>query len=87
LSTDCIFICEMSSAILLLSVLIHLEFVPSGEPIRREQKKRVSLRPIIDFLHAPVFQLKADALSVTLRRIGCGLLVAEVIVTAWNDTQ
>jgi hypothetical protein len=77
----------MSSAILLLSVLIHLEFIPSGEPIRREQKKQASLRPIIDFLHAPVVQLKADALSVTLRRTGCGALVAEVVVTTWSDAQ
>ncbi len=61
----------MSSAILLSSVLIHLEFIPSGEPIRREQKKRASLWPIIDFLHVLVVQLKADALSVTLRRTGC----------------
>ncbi len=78
---------EMSSAILLSLVLIHLEFIPSGEPIRREQKKRASLRLIIDFLHAPVVQLKADALSVTLRRKGCGLLVAEVVVTTWSDAQ
>ncbi len=77
----------MSSAILLLSVLIHLEFIPSGEPIRREQKKRASLRPIIDFLHAPVVQLKADALSVMLRMTGCGSMVAEVVVMTWSDAQ
>ncbi len=31
-------------------VLIHLEFIPSGEPIMREQKKRASRRPNLDFL-------------------------------------
>jgi hypothetical protein len=77
----------MSSAILLSSVLIHLEFIPSGEPIRREQKKQASLRPIIDFLHVPVVQLKADALSVTLRRVGCGSLMAEVVMMTWIDAQ
>ncbi len=77
----------MSSAILLSLVLIHLEFIPSREPIRREQKKQASLQPIIDFLHAPVVQLKADALSVMLRRTGCGLLVAEVVVTTWSNAQ
>jgi hypothetical protein len=77
----------MSSAILLLSVLIHLECIPKGEPIRREQKKQASLQPIIDFLHAPVVQLKADTLSVTLRRTECGLLVVEVVVTTWSDAQ
>ncbi len=77
----------MSSAILLLLVLIHLEFIPSGEPIRREQKKRASLQPIIDFLHAPVVQLKADVLSVMLRRTGCESLVAEVVVMTWSDAR
>jgi hypothetical protein len=61
---------EMSSAILLSLVLIHLEFIPSGEPIMREQKKQAIRRPILDFLHAPVVQLKAKALLVTLRRTG-----------------
>ncbi len=77
----------MSSAILLLLVLIHLEFIPSGEPIRREQKKQASLRPIIYFLHALVVQLKADALSVTLRRTGCRSLEAEVVVMTWRNAQ
>ncbi len=47
----------MSSAILLSSVLIHLEFIPSGELIMSEQKNRASRRPTFDFLHAPVVQL------------------------------
>ena len=53
---------EMSSAILLSSVLIHLEFIPSGELIMSEQKNRASRRPTFDFLHAPVVQLRADGL-------------------------
>jgi hypothetical protein len=62
--------CKMASAILLSLVLIHLEFIPSKEPIMREQKKRAIRQPILDFLHALVVQLKAEALSVTLRRTG-----------------
>jgi hypothetical protein len=31
-------------------VLIHLEFIPSREPIMREQKKRAIRWPILDFL-------------------------------------
>ena len=46
--------------------------MPRGELIRSEQKKRASRRPIFDFLHAPVVQLRADVLLVTLRRTGCG---------------
>lgn len=41
-------------------VLIHCELTPKGEFMRREQKKRASKRPILDFRHAPVVQLKAD---------------------------
>jgi hypothetical protein len=33
---------DMSSAILLLSVLIHCEFMPSGELIKSKQKKQTS---------------------------------------------
>ena len=40
----------MSSAILLSSVLIHWEFMLSGELIRSKQKKRASNCPILDFL-------------------------------------
>jgi hypothetical protein len=61
---------KMSSAILLSLVLICVEFIPSREPIMREQKKQVIRRPILDFLHALVVQLKAKALLVTLRRTG-----------------
>ena len=72
---------EILSAILLLSVLIHLELIPIGKLIMSEQKKRASKQPTFDFLQAPVVQLKAEALSVTFRRTENGLLVATVVVT------
>ncbi len=78
---------NMSSAILLSLVLIHLEFIPSGEPIVRVQKKQAIRRPILDFLHALVVQLKAEALLVMLRRTGSGSLEANVVVTTWSDAQ
>jgi hypothetical protein len=78
---------EMSSAILLSLVLILMEFIPSREPIMREQKKRVIRRPILDFLHAPVVQLKAEALLVTLRRTGQGSLEADIVLTTWSNAQ
>ncbi len=58
----------MSLAILLSLVLIHLELIPSGEFIMSEQKKRASRRPTLDFSHAPVVQLRAEAVLVTLSR-------------------
>ena len=75
----------MSSAISFALVLIHFELMPRGELIRSEQKKRANLRPIFDFLHAPVVQLRADVLSVTLSRTGCGLSVKSVVVTTWSE--
>ena len=60
----------MSSAISFATVLIHWALIPRGEFIRSEQKKRASLRPMLDFLHAPVVHLRADVLSVTFRRTG-----------------
>ena len=77
----------MSSAILLSSVLIHLELIPSGEFIISEQKKLVSRRQTLDFLHAPVVQLRAEALSVTLSRTGYGSSVADVVVMKWSTAQ
>ena len=59
--------------------------MPMGELIRSEQKKRASLRPIFDFLHAPVVQLRADVLSVALRRTGCGLSMKVVDVITWRE--
>ena len=70
----------MSSAISFATVLIHCELMP-------EQKKRAGWRPIFDFLHAPVVQLRADVLSVTLRRTGCELSVKLVDVITWREAQ
>ena len=75
----------MSSAISFATVLIHWELMPRGELIRSEQKKRASLRPIVDLLHAPVVQLRDDVLSVTLRRTGCGSSVKVVVVITWRE--
>jgi len=60
----------MLSAILFAVVLIHWELIPRGKLIRSEQKKRYSLQPIFDLLHALVVQLRADVLLVTLSRTG-----------------
>ena len=62
---------DMSSAISFAVVLIHWELMPRGELIRSEQKKHARQQPILDLLHAPVVQLRADVLSVMLRRIEC----------------
>ncbi len=78
---------EISSAILLSSVLIYLALIPSGKLIMSEQKKQASRRLTLDFLQAPVVQLRAEALSVTLSRTGYGSLVANVVVTIWSITQ
>jgi len=78
---------EMSSAIVLSSVLICLQLIPSGKFIMREQKNRASRRPTLDFLHAPVIKLRADALSVTLSKTGYGSSVANVVVTQWSAAQ
>ena len=74
----------MLSAILFALVLIHFELMPRGELIRSKQKKRANLRPIFDFLPAPVVQMRANALSVTLSRTGCGSSVKLVVVTTWS---
>ena len=75
----------MLSAISFAMVLIHWELMPRGELIRSEQKKRASLRPIFDLLHAPAVQLRADVLSVTLRRTGCGSSVKLEVVITWRE--
>ena len=49
----------MSLAISFATVHIHWESMPRGELIRSEQKKRASRQPILDFLQAPVVQLRA----------------------------
>jgi hypothetical protein len=61
--------------------------MPRGELIRSKQKKRASLQPIFDLLHAPVFQLRADVLSVTLMRTGCGLSAKLVDVVTWMEAM
>ena len=40
---------------------------------------------MFDLLHAPVFQLRADVLSVMLRRTGCGSSVKLVDVITWRE--
>ena len=62
----------MSSAILLSTVLIHCELMPSGELINKAQKKRPSKRPILDLLHVCRVQERAEELSVTFRSTGFG---------------
>ncbi len=81
------FLQEISSATLLSSVLIHLELIPSGKLIMSKQKKQTSRQPTLDFLQAPVVQLRAEALSVTLSRTGYKSLVANVVVTIWSVAQ
>ena len=61
--------------------------MPSGESISKEQKKRAIRRPILDFRQAPVVQLRADVLLVTLRSTGCGLSVMSVVDITWRDAQ
>ena len=75
----------MSPAITFSTVLIHWELMPRDEIIRSKQKKRACLRLIFDLLHAPVVQLRADVLLVTLRRTGCGLSVKLVDVITWRE--
>ena len=78
---------DILSAILFATVLIHWELMPSGEFISRDQKKRARQQPILDFRQAPVFQLRADVLLVTLRRTGCGSFVRFVVVITWREAQ
>ena len=61
---------DMSLAILLSSVLIHLELMPRGELIKKEQKKRPSKRPILDLLHVWSVHDKAEELSVIFNNTG-----------------
>jgi hypothetical protein len=77
----------MSSAIALCSVLIHWELMPRGKLIRSKQKKHARRQPILDLRHAPVVQLKADGLSVTLRSTGYGSFVGFVLRTMWRAAQ
>ena len=72
---------EISSTILLSLVMIHLKLIPSSKLIMSKQKKQASKRLTFDFLQAPVVQLKAEVLSVTLSRTGNRSVVAAVVVT------
>ncbi len=67
---DCFFKREMSSAISLLLVLIHCKFLPRGELISNEQKKRASKRPILDLLQVCSVQNNTDALLVMFSSTG-----------------
>ena len=63
---------EISSAIVLSLVLIHVELMPTLEPIRSPQKNLASARPILDFLQVCVVHFFALILSVTHKTTGCG---------------
>ena len=80
---DFFFMRGISSAILLSSVLIHLELIPSGKFIMNEQKNRAIRWPTLDFLQAPVVKPRAEALLLTLSRTGYGSSVAVVAITKW----
>ena len=45
---------DISSAIVLALVLIHVELMPTLEPIKSPQKNLASTRPILDFLQVCV---------------------------------
>jgi hypothetical protein len=57
------------------------------EIIRSKQKKRARRQPILDLQHAPVVQLNADMLSVTLRSTRYGLFMGFVLRTMWRAAQ
>ena len=59
--------------------------MPRGKLIRSKQKKRARWQSIFDLPHVPVVQLRADVLSVTLRRTGCGSSVKLVDVITWRE--
>ncbi len=69
-TADCLLIQEISSEVLLSLVLTHLELIPSGKLIMSKQKNQARRWPTLVFLQAPVVQLRAEALLVTLSRTG-----------------
>jgi hypothetical protein len=78
---------EMLSTILLLSVLIHLKF-DYDRQIYHEQTEETSEQAAnFGLLAAPVVQLRAEALSVTLSRTGYGSSVADIVMTKWSAAQ
>ncbi len=68
-------------------MLIHWELMPSGELIRSEQKKCARRQPILDLQQAPVVQLNANALLVTLRSTRYGSLVGFLVRAVWRAAQ
>ena len=66
----CFFKWDMSSAILLSTVLIHCELMPRGELIKKEQKKRPSKQPILELLHVWSVHDKAEELLVIFNNTG-----------------
>jgi hypothetical protein len=52
------------------TVLIHLAFIPTSEPLKRPQKNLARARPIADFLLVCKVQFKALVLLVTHRMTG-----------------
>jgi hypothetical protein len=68
-------ILEIPSAILFLTVLIYVAFIPTLEPIKSPQKNLARARPMIDFLQVCVVQFFALMLSVTQKTTGLGSLM------------
>jgi hypothetical protein len=68
-------VCDLSSAILLLIVLIHCGLMPRGELINNEQKKQASICPIFDHLHVWSVQDNTEELSMMLMITEGGLSV------------
>ncbi len=82
--SDCFLRREMSSAILLLIVLIHCELMPRGKLINNEQKKRASIHLIFDHLHMWSVQDRAEELLGMLRITGWGSSVRGDVQTTWR---
>ena len=63
---------EISSAIKLSMVLIHVELMPNFDPMSRKQKNLANNFPKYDDLHVCVVQEWADVLSTAFSKIGKG---------------
>jgi hypothetical protein len=63
-------ILDISSAILLACVLIHVALIPTFEPIKSPQKNLANARPMRDFLLVCTVQFLALMLSVTQSTTG-----------------
>ncbi len=68
-------------------MLIHWELMPRGELKRSKQKKRARRRPVLDLQQAPVVQLNAETLLVTLRSTKYGSLVGFLVITVGRVAQ